>query len=176
MFGATVAYWIAMTYPDLLGGVLAIDAPPSRSSGDPDELAEAREGKQTLLSATPAEFAKRKRRRAASEVLDGGRGVLLGDAAAQSSQRVAAEAFYEMMTLDLRSEIRKIKVPVLVLVSTKQVPKEHQVEYEAFFREQLAPIPDHELVPIQGAKHYLMFDAPDAFFQQLDGFLAKVSP
>src|SRR5262249_22966994 len=29
MFGAAVAYWLAMTDPDLVGGVIAIDAPPS---------------------------------------------------------------------------------------------------------------------------------------------------
>jgi pimeloyl-ACP methyl ester carboxylesterase len=169
-----VAYWIAMTDPDLLGGIIALDAPPSRNSGDPDDLAEAKEGQQALLSATPSEFAKKMRRRALLETQDAVRGIEIGDAAALSSQKVAAEAFYDMMSLDLRSAIPKIEVPVLCLLSTAQVPKEHQAEYESFFREQLAPIPDHELVAITGAKHYLMFDAPSEFFRRVDGFLEKV--
>jgi pimeloyl-ACP methyl ester carboxylesterase len=33
MFGAQMAYWLAMTEPELVGGVVAIDAPPSRLDG-----------------------------------------------------------------------------------------------------------------------------------------------
>jgi hypothetical protein len=52
------------------------------------------------------------RRRALSATQDAVRGIEIGDAAALSSQKVAAKAFYDMMTFDLRSEIPKIKVPV----------------------------------------------------------------
>jgi N-formylmaleamate deformylase len=41
MFGASVAFWLAMTHPDLVGGVIAIDGPPSRVTGEADDAAES---------------------------------------------------------------------------------------------------------------------------------------
>lgn len=175
MFGAAVAYWLAMTHPELVGGVIAIDAPPSRATGDADDAAETETIRRSLLSAPPAVFAERTRRRVATMVTDPARGRELGDAAARSSQKAAAEAFYEMATLDLRAEIPKISAPVLLLLSTENIPKEDWSDYEKMFRDQLAPVRNHEIVVMKGTRHYVMFDAPEAFFQRLDTFVAKFS-
>ncbi len=59
MFGASVAYDLAMTEPEMLGGVLAIDAPPSRDTGNAEDLAEAQEGRRAWAGATPERFAPR---------------------------------------------------------------------------------------------------------------------
>jgi pimeloyl-ACP methyl ester carboxylesterase len=172
MFGATVAYWLAMTDPELVGGVVAIDAPPSRPTGDPEDAAESEQIRRSLLSATPAAFAAMVRRRVATMVADPARARELGDAAARSSQKAVAEAFYEMATLDLSAEIPKIRAPVLVLLSTENVPKESWSAYEQRFRDQLSPVRAHEIVVLKGTRHYVMFDDPVEFFRRLDGFLA----
>ena len=174
MFGATVAYWLAMTDPDLVGGVIAIDEPPSRPTGERGDAAETEKIYRSLLSATPAAFAAMSRRRSATMVADQAQGRALGDAAARSTQKAAAEAFYEMMMLDLRGGIPKIRAPVLVLLSTVHIPKSAWPDYDRMFRDQLAPIPHHEIVVIEGARHYVMFDAPGEFFRRVDTFLATL--
>src|SRR5579863_5646289 len=71
MFGAAVAYLLAMSEPDLVGGVVAIDAPPSRSDGSADDKAEAEEERKGLASAEPAKFQMMMTRRLASMMANG---------------------------------------------------------------------------------------------------------
>jgi pimeloyl-ACP methyl ester carboxylesterase len=85
---------------------------------------------------------------------------------------VIAETFYDMMTRDFRPQIPKIKARVPVLLTTGNIPAEVRARAESFYREELDPIPRHEMGVVPGARHYVMFDAPNLFFAQLDRFLA----
>jgi hypothetical protein len=44
-------------------------------------------------------------------------------------------------------------------------------EVEALYREQLAAIPEHEIVIVEGSHHYVMFDAPEPYNAHLVRFL-----
>jgi pimeloyl-ACP methyl ester carboxylesterase len=169
MFGATVAYWLAMTEPDLVSGVVAIDTPPSRGEGEVDEEVEAMYRK--LLSASPDEFKLGQKTRLRSCMADETIALKLTEQATRSSQATVADAFHDMMTRDLRAQIPRIKASVLLLLTTENFPVQARTLVEGAFGEQLSPIPHHQLVVIKGAHHYVMFDAPAAFFQQLDNFL-----
>lgn len=170
MFGAQVAYWLAMTEPDLVRGVIAIDAPPSRFDGTVDP--EADEVRRVWGSASADEFARGIKDRIGSMMADQTLAKTIAAKAVRSSQPVIAEAFYDMMTRDLRAQIPNIEAPVLALLTTGNLPPEMLAAVEAFYREELGPIPRHELVIVQGSKHYVMFDAPERFFVELDKFLA----
>jgi pimeloyl-ACP methyl ester carboxylesterase len=174
MFGAQVAYWLAMTEPDLVGGVIAIDAPPSRFNGTVDP--EADEVRRAWSSASAEEFARGVRRRIGSMMADQSLASAIAAKAVRSSQPAIAEAFYDMMTRDLRAQIPNIEAPVLVLLTTGNLPPEMLPTVEDFYREELRPIARHELVVVPGSKHYAMFDAPNAFFAELDRFLATEAP
>lgn len=171
LLGATVAYWLAMTEPDLVGGVVVVDTPPSRGDGSAEGQAEAAEGRQSLAEASPEGFARMVTSRLASMMRDGEHAKRVAAKAVRSSQPAVAEAFYDMMTRDLHSQIPKIRAPVLVILTTENFPPEAFPEIDKAFEEQLAPIPKHELVVVRGSKHYVMFDAPEAFFGSLDRFL-----
>jgi pimeloyl-ACP methyl ester carboxylesterase len=173
MFGGTVAWWLAMSHPDLLGGVLVVDAPPSRSTGDPEDEAEAREARRALEGATREQFAKMTSFRLGSQMNDKTRAAALAEKAARSDRRVVADATFAMMTADTRASIPRIKTPALVLLTTENLPKGTAPEVETLYREQLAAIPEHELVVVQGSHHYVMFDAPETFFASLDRFVDR---
>jgi N-formylmaleamate deformylase len=174
MFGAQVAYWLAMTEPDLVRGVIAIDAPPSRFDGTMDP--EADEVRRAWGSASAEEFARGIKQRIGSMMTDQSLANTITTKAVHSSQPVIAEAFYDMMTRDLRAQIPNIKAPVLVLLTTGNLPSEMLPTIEAFYQEELGPIARHRLVVVPGSKHYVMFDAPNVFFVELDGFLATDAP
>jgi pimeloyl-ACP methyl ester carboxylesterase len=174
MFGAQIAYWLAMTEPDLVRGVIAIDAPPSRFDGTVDP--EADEVRRAWSSASPDEFAHGINNRIGSMMADQSLAKSIAAKAVRSSQPVIAEAFYDMMTRDLRAQIPNIKAPVLVLLTTGNLPPEMLPTVEAFYREELRPIARHALVVVPGSKHYVMFDAPETFFARLDQFLATGAP
>ena len=174
MFGAQVAYWLAMTEPDLVRGVIAIDAPPSRFDGTVDP--EADEVRSAWGSASADQFARGIEQRIDSMMADQSLAKTIATKAVRSSQPVIAEAFYDMMTRDLRAQIPNIKAPVLVLLTTGNLPSEMLPTIEAFYREELGPIARHKLVVVPASKHYVMFDAPKAFFAELDEFLATEAP
>jgi len=175
MFGATVAYWLAMTEPDLLGGVIAIDTPPSRATGDAEEDAEARQGAKALAEATPEKFAQMLTRRLATSMNDQKLAEKNAQKVVVSDQAVIAEAFLDMMTRDLRETVRAIRVPVLVLLTTGNLPKGAAPEIERAYRDQLISVPSHEVVVVPQSHHYVMFDVPQAFFENVDRFLASTA-
>jgi len=111
-------------------------------------------------------------RRIGSAMKDEARAKALSLKAARSDPRVVADAMYAMMTRDTRPEIGRIKARVLVLLTTGNLPEAALPEIEQLYRDQLAAIAQHELVLVPGSRHYLMFDAPETFFAQLDRFLA----
>ncbi len=173
MFGAQVAYWVAMTEPDLVSGVVAIDAPPSRFDGAVDP--EAVEGRDGLRAMPPEVFARAMKGRVGSMMKDQARAQGVGEKAARSSQPVVAETFYDSMTRDLRTGIPNIHAPVLTFLTTGNLPPPMLPVVEASYRKQLGPVAHHEVVVVAGAKHYVMFDAPDVYFAKLDKFLAATA-
>jgi N-formylmaleamate deformylase len=174
LFGATVAYWVAATEPALVGGVVAVDTPVSRFDGTLPPEAEV--GREVLRRAAPDAFAEMIRRRYRQLLNDQTLAATLAQQAGRSSQRVVAEAFYDSVTRDLRPGITRIRAPVLSLLTTENVPPAERAEQQEAFRAELAPIPRHEVVVVSGAHHYLMFDTPEVFFDQLDRFLASLPP
>lgn len=176
VFGAAVAYWLAMTEPELLGGVIAIDAPPSRATGDVEAEAEARQGAKALAEAPPERFAQMLTRRLASSMKDQVQAERLARTLVRSDPAVISEAFLDMMTRDLRGAISRIRAPVLVVLTTGNLPAEAVPAVEGMIREQLAPVARHEVVLVPQSRHYVMFDAPQVFFEQLDRFLGLVLP
>jgi pimeloyl-ACP methyl ester carboxylesterase len=173
MFGATVAYSLALSDPDLVGGVVAVDAPPTVADGDPkDVAAEAEEGRRALANAPPAEFAEMAEHRLKSMVASPEVGASLSAQAARSSPATVGEAFYDMMTLDLRPRLGEMKPRVLVIATMGNREGESRAEVEARWGAQIDRIPRHRLVVIPESRHYVMFDAPGAFFAELDRFLA----
>jgi pimeloyl-ACP methyl ester carboxylesterase len=171
MFGGTVAWWLAMEHPDLIAGIVAIDAPPSRNSGDRD-LAELEKECREVGEATPERFAKMMSHRLASQMNDKARAKVLAVKASRADPRVVADEMYRMMAADTRSSIARIEVPALAVLTTENLPDGSTSEVEALYRDQLTPIRRHELVVVKGSHHYVMFDAPETFFSELDRFLA----
>ena len=65
---------------------------------------------------------------------------------------------------DLREAVREIKAPVLIIAADGGL--------QGRIREQTKDIPDHQMIVIRGAAHFVMWDQPKAFFAAIDKFLA----
>lgn len=172
MFGGTVAYGLAMARSDLLAGVVAIDAPPSRLA-DPESIAEAHAVRRAMKSAPPEDLVRMAHRRIGSSMRDQALARSLAAKASRSDRDVVADTMFTMLTTDRRGDVPRIKTPVLALLTTGNLPDDAAPVVEEMYRDQLASIAEHELVVVKASKHYVMFDAPDAFFPALDRFLAR---
>ncbi|MDP9192528.1 MAG: alpha/beta hydrolase [Acidobacteriota bacterium] len=74
----------------------------------------------------------------------------------------------QMMTLDLRAGLEKVKAPVIV-IHGKQDPLESAAEVHATF-------PGSRLVLIEDAGHFPWLEQPKQVYSALEGFLANLEP
>jgi pimeloyl-ACP methyl ester carboxylesterase len=90
----------------------------------------------------------------------------------KSDPATVGTAMYEMFTTDLRPELGKIAVPVL-LVAAGAGSQGNRGELEAGWHGQIDAIRNKRLVIVDDAKHFVMLDQPAKFFGLLDEFLAR---
>lgn len=85
--------------------------------------------------------------------------------------RVSAQAMYEVMTTDMRGELRAVTMPITLLYpSSAFLPL---ARAEPLYRVEYAGAPNITFVNIPDSGHFIMLDQPDAFRAALVGFLAK---
>ena len=91
----------------------------------------------------------------------------------ESDQKVSAAAFRELITTDLRPELSKITVPTEVLYVKFNDPRMTPQITDSIYRMSFANLKDAQLKRIDDSAHFIMFDQPQAFYADLDAFLAK---
>ncbi|MBC7974930.1 MAG: alpha/beta hydrolase [Myxococcales bacterium] len=162
--GGFIAYWIASYHPELVGPVIIVDAGPALS-GDLDEAkalrarwknasdAELHGGMRAAFSQMTA--VPRKMAPVIAQVI-------------RSDRKAIGNAIYEMVTTNLTAQVQHITAPVLVIAADGG----HQTRIRA----QIKTIPDHEMIVLRRARHFVMFDDPRGYNQAIDKFLAAHPP
>jgi N-formylmaleamate deformylase len=84
-----------------------------------------------------------------------------------SDPHTVAQATFELLTLDLREALARITSPALVVAATKGAPPGTAARYEG----QYTRLPQHRLVEMDGARHFVMYDDPDRLIHEMDVFL-----
>jgi pimeloyl-ACP methyl ester carboxylesterase len=169
--GGVMSLWLAETDP-AIGGVVDVDGMPFLAAAmDPSAAADkamqiAASMRQQLLSASHDQFVGFMKQFLGAMVTDPTNAKLLNDAAEKSDQTAVANAMSEMLAKDLRPDLGKITAPVVIVAAGEGQTSRDQLEAE--WKAQVDTIPHHELVIVDGAKHFVMLDKPDAFYAQLD--------
>ena len=86
----------------------------------------------------------------------------------QSDRRTLGSTLVEMSTTDLRPELPKIKQEILILASIFET-KENS---EKVYGKQYELLKNKTLV-VADSKHFIMYDQPEWFYEQIDSFLDK---
>jgi pimeloyl-ACP methyl ester carboxylesterase len=92
----------------------------------------------------------------------------------KSDKVTVGQAMYELFQWDLRAELDKIEVPTLVLGSWAGY-KDYGVSQEMIQRSfdlQFAKLSDKKVILSEEGKHFLMWDDPQWFMNEVSGFLA----
>ena len=172
--GGTLALWLAATVPGL-GGVIDVDgAALLPALSDPsitheDAVAIARARSEQIAALAPDELGGFIRQMfgqmfATPEHLD-----RVAAEAAKSDVATLAAFFAEGYALDLRADVGRIEIPVTVVVTT---PGGADDQVRAAWHAQIDPIDGAGIVFVD-AKHFVMLDQPDMFFELLDRALAR---
>jgi N-formylmaleamate deformylase len=186
--GGTLALAIAADHPDLVGPVIVVDSLPFLAGAQfqAKTLEDARAGiaamRAYMANQTRSQYDEYVRSGAATSFmvtspqdLD-----IIKQWGLASDPRTVADAMADLMGLDLREDVARIRTPTLVLGTWiglhQQLAKYGtDVPRAAFvqtFGEQFAKLPQLHFVLSDTARHFIMFDDAPWFFGQLDGFLA----
>jgi pimeloyl-ACP methyl ester carboxylesterase len=79
----------------------------------------------------------------------------------------------EIMTTDIRTDVARIKSPLLLIGAGKRVsasPEQMQQARQAY-EAQVARVPVHEVVFAENALHFVMYDDLPFLLRTMDGFL-----
>ncbi len=181
-FGGILAMMYAREHPERIRALAMIDAggPTLASVQKLDANLKARftdEDNARIKEWSAPEKMKEDRRRAVLEITKAKTGAYFADRknAAPLIQSMNEESFhdgvfwgivFQMITLDLREGLEKVKAPVLV-IHGKQDPLESADEVHATF-------PGSKLMMIENAGHFPWLEQPDVFYGALGEFLGGI--
>ena len=93
----------------------------------------------------------------------------------KSDSKTQGEVMYELFTTDLRNIVATIDCPVLILgawIAYKDYGATHESALKNYV-DQTAKIKNCKIVLSDTAKHFIFYDDPKWFYEQVDGFLLK---
>jgi pimeloyl-ACP methyl ester carboxylesterase len=118
------------------------------------------------------QFAAGQQRTAATLVLTPALRQTMIDWSLASDRKVMARAMYDVMTTDARSGLAAMTTPVTVLYAWDASIGVTAEQSDAFWGGFYQPLPGVKMVRVDDAYHFIMFDQPDRFAREVDGFLA----
>jgi pimeloyl-ACP methyl ester carboxylesterase len=171
--GGMMSIWLAETDP-AIGGIVDVDGMPFLAAAinpaaTEDSAMQLGAGMRQQLLASPHDtFVSFMHQFLSATVNDPQNLQMLDAAAEKSDQTTVANAFAELLGKDLRGDLGKITVPVLIVAAGVDSHGEPKEKLEAEWHAQIDAIPHHDLEVVDGAKHFVMLDKPDVFYALVD--------
>lgn len=174
--GSFMSLWVSSTAPDLFGKLICVDGMPFLSAlSDPTANADslkklpiynAAAVVKNFESLPDSGFIDRTAKALAWQVADTAKARQIATWQFYSNRRTLGLALVELATTDLRKDIAKIKSAVLVLGSI-YFTKEKSYE---LIGQQFKNLPS-VTIHVADSKHFIMYDQPQWFYNEIDTFL-----
>jgi pimeloyl-ACP methyl ester carboxylesterase len=178
--GGYLAFALSAGEPGLVGPVVAVDGLPCLPAAFTDKLDTDQMKKQAELVRERMERSPREAYLAQCKALlktwikDKKKLEAAEKWAETSDQPTVARAMGELFGKDLRSDVGRIKSPVLLLGAWSKDLEGFGMSREVVakrYEQQVAAIPRHKVTIAESANHFIMFDAPEWLFKEMDAFL-----
>lgn len=174
--GAFMALWISSSQPDMFGKIICVDGVPfiSALTNPTTTVATIKDDPRFTKEAVIANFkaitndtyVANMTQMMLYQVRDTARAKQIAEWSFASDRKTLGTTIVEMSLTDLRTDIAKIKSPVLVLTSIFNT-KENS---DKVYNEQYAALPN-KTIKVADSKHFIMYDAPEWFYSEIDNFL-----
>ncbi|HRB71291.1 MAG TPA: alpha/beta hydrolase [Flavobacterium sp.] len=174
--GAFMALWVSSSQPDLFGKIVCVDGVPFISALTKPETTVAalkddpRFNKEAVInnfkSIPNDNYVANMTQMMLYQVRDTARAKQIAEWSFASDRTTLGSTIVEMSLTDLRTDIAKIKSPVLILTSIFNT-KENS---EKIYNEQYAAL-QNKTIKVANSKHFIMYDAPEWFYSAMDNFL-----
>jgi len=179
--GGTTGFMLATQHPERLGGVIALDGLPiypTNVFSTPDKIAAMADAAAAKMAAIPqAGFAAFEKTGSIPYLVTAPGDVdAIATLAGKSDPKAAAQWFKEDLELDLRPQLAKATVPILLLApydpALEGAYLPTAAKKQAFYAGIVKNAPDASVVVIPNARHFAMYDQPKATSDAIDAFLA----
>ena len=186
--GGTLALALAVDHPDLVGPLVIVDSLPFLAGAQMQ--AKTLEDAKPGIAAMKAYMANQTRQQYDDYVRSGAATTFMVKNPADletiknwgltSDPRSGADAMAELMSMDLREDIARVRVPTLVLGTWSGLHEQlkqygmtlTRADITTTFDTQFAKLPKLHFAMAETARHFIMLDDPQWFFAELDSFIA----
>lgn len=178
--GGFMVMWVASAAPELTGPVISVEGVPFLSAlinaGTTAEAVrpQAEQVQKYYLTVTAEQIAASNRLAFASMMSDASR-VEAATKWGATDGPAAGAMVAEIMTTDIRTDVARIKSPLLLIGAGKRVsasPEQMQQARQSY-EAQVARVPVHEVVFAENALHFVMYDDLPFLLRTMDGFLGR---
>jgi pimeloyl-ACP methyl ester carboxylesterase len=177
--GGAIALMLAARHPDAVGRAMVLDMLPFMGAlfgppgATPESVRETADKlRDQIQGANGVAWALATQQNMGSMVKSEAMRSLAVDDAHRSDRGMAARALHELITTDLRPELRHITAPVTVLYVRSPATPLNVAQTDAVFRAGYAGLPHAVLKRVPDSYHFIMFDQPERFAAELKAFLA----
>ncbi len=176
--GGLLAMMLADKYPGDVKKMLIVDTLPYYAvlfnpAATVDSAKPMADGIKAQMVAMPADQYAAMQGPMMAAMAKSAEGQKAATASAISSDRgVVAEALYEDLLTDMRSEVASIKTPTLVLYEYDASNKMPDAGvYEGLVKDGYKAMPNVTLVKVEDSRHFIMYDQPAKFDAAVEGWL-----
>jgi len=179
--GGFLSLWAASEAPDLFSKIISVDGipyfPAVQMPGITPESAKnmAQQMQANMKNVSEEAFAQQQKMIIAGMIATPDKREQVIEMGINSNRTVITQAYGEMYTTDIRTEMSKVKTPVLVLGawaayeqygSTKQAVENN-------YKAQCKDIKNVKVAVADKAYHFIFYDEPNWFYEQVDSFLTS---
>lgn len=166
--GGTINLWLASSNPKWFSKIILVDALPATAvlmipNYKGEKMAYDNPQSNAMLKMTDEAFKKMNQQSAQFMCNNKEKQRLIAEMMNQADRKTYVHGYIDMLNLDLRQEITKIKKPVTILAATnpnlETVKKTYQSQYQN--------LPTVNILYAEKSAHFVMFDQPEWFMKQL---------
>ncbi len=177
--GGVVSMILARDHPDLVDRLMVVDVPaffsalinPFATAGAMASLADA--SRRRYLERSQPAHEEEMRRSVERLVMDPAEVDRIVRWGLMSDRETTADVMAEVMVTDLRPDLPRIQPPTEVVYAWEKSAPVTRAGLDQFYQSSYAGLPGRRLLRIDQARHYVMLDQPQAFYDGVRGWLAR---
>lgn len=177
--GGIVTLILARDHPDVVGRLMVVDVPaffsvlinPFASPHTMTALAE--HSRRNYVDKSRLQLEEDLRRASQKLVIDSGQLERIVRWGVASDRATTADVMAEVMVTDLRGELERIEAPVDVIYAWDKAGHATKVGIDQVYASAYQGLLKGRRLRIDHARHYVMFDQPDVFYDAVREWLAR---
>ncbi len=173
--GGSLALWLAATKPNTYKQLIIVDGLPSIGAlmipdFSPEKVSYDNPFSKQQLTMEPEAFKQMAIQMAAGMTLNKEKQPIIASWMEQADRKTYVHGYVDLLKLDLREQIQHIKIPVTIMAAISFYPKK---QVEELYTKQYEKLTNKEIIYVDNSAHFIMFDKPDWFIQEVQKIVVK---